>query len=46
MKKRCANCGKWFEPCRVTFNGKFINVCGEFTCSYDYTEELSREGVI
>lgn len=45
---QCVNCGKWFEPCRTTFDesGKCLNVCGEFTCSYDCTEELSRKGVI
>lgn len=46
--RQCVNCGKWFEPCRTTFDesGKCLNVCGEFTCSYDCTEELSRKDVI
>ena len=46
--RQCVNCGKWFEPCWTTFDesGKRLNVCGEFTCSYDCTEELSRKDVI
>ena len=43
--RQCVNCGKWFEPCRTTFDesGKCLNVCGEFTCSYDCTEDLFRK---